>query len=57
MIHSDFERGFISAEVVAYEDFLSSGSESAARAVGKLRLEGRDYIVRDGDVVHFRFNV
>ena len=57
VIHSDFERGFISAEVVAYEDFLSSGSESAARAVGKLRLEGRDYIVRDGDVVHFRFNV
>jgi hypothetical protein len=57
VIHSDFERGFISAEVIAYEDFLSCGSESAARAAGKLRLEGRDYVVRDGDVVHFRFNI
>jgi hypothetical protein len=57
VIHSDFERGFIRAEVVAYDDFVACGGESGAREAGKLRLEGKDYIVRDGDVVHFRFNV
>jgi GTP-binding protein YchF len=57
VIHSDFERGFIRAEVVAYEDLVSSGSMSAAREKGLLRLEGKDYVVQDGDVMHFRFNV
>ncbi len=57
VIHTDFERGFIRAEVIAYEDFIEYGGESGAREAGKLRLEGKDYIVRDGDVVHFRFNV
>jgi GTP-binding protein YchF len=57
VIHSDFERGFIRAEVVAYEDFVRTGSEAAARASGRLRSEGKDYVVQDGDVVHFRFNV
>ncbi|ROR34985.1 redox-regulated ATPase YchF [Inmirania thermothiophila] len=57
VIHSDFERGFIRAEVIAYEDFVACGGEQGAREAGRLRLEGRDYVVRDGDVVHFRFNV
>ena len=57
VIHSDFERGFIKAEVVEYDDFVELGGEKGAREVGKLRLEGKDYIVKDGDVVHFRFNV
>ncbi|MPY76470.1 MAG: redox-regulated ATPase YchF [Alphaproteobacteria bacterium] len=57
VIHSDFERGFICAEVIAYDDFVSCGSEQAAKEAGKMRQEGRDYIVQDGDVVHFRFNV
>jgi len=56
-IHSDMERGFIRAEVVSYEDFLSCGSELSARERGVLRSEGQDYIVQDGDVIHFRFNV
>ncbi len=56
-IHTDFEKGFIRAEVTAYEDFLACGGESGAKAAGKLRLEGRDYAVREGDVMHFRFNV
>ena len=56
-IHSDFEQGFIRAEVIAYEDFVACGGEQGAKAAGKWRLEGRDYVVRDGDVVHFRFNV
>ena len=56
-IHSDFKRGFICAEVVAYEDYLRLGGEAAAREAGKLRQEGRDYVVQDGDVIHFRFNV
>lgn len=56
-IHSDFERGFIRAEVIAYEDFVALGGEVGARNAGRLRLEGKDYEVRDGDVVHFRFNV
>lgn len=56
-IHSDFEKGFIRAEVVAYDDFVGLGGEAGAREAGRLRLEGRDYVVRDGDVMHFRFNV
>jgi ribosome-binding ATPase YchF (GTP1/OBG family) len=56
-IHSDIERGFIRAEVVAYEDFIAFGSESKCKEAGKLRLEGKDYIVKDGDIVHFRFAV
>lgn len=56
-IHTDFERGFIRAEVVGYEDFIQYRGESGAKEVGKWRLEGKDYIVKDGDVVHFRFNV
>ena len=56
-IHSDMERGFIRAEVVSYEDFLRCGSEHVARERGLLRAEGRDYVVQDGDVIHFRFNV
>ncbi len=57
VIHTDFERGFIRAEVVAYDDFVSCNGEQGAKEAGKLRVEGKDYIVKDGDVVHFRFNV
>lgn len=57
VIHSDFERGFIRAEVVSYEDLTTNGSMNAAKDKGLLRLEGKDYIVQDGDVMHFRFNV
>jgi ribosome-binding ATPase len=57
VIHTDFERGFIRAEVAAYDDFVAHGGEQGAREAGKLRLEGKDYMVRDGDVIHFRFNV
>jgi len=57
VIHTDFERGFIRAEVAAYADYVAAGGEQGAREAGKLRLEGRDYVVRDGDVIHFRFNV
>jgi len=57
IIHSDFERGFIRAETVAYDDLLAAGNMVAAREAGKVRLEGKDYIVQDGDVIHFRFNV
>jgi hypothetical protein len=56
-IHSDFERGFIKAEVVRYEDLVRLGSESAARTQGKLRIEGKEYVVEDGDVIHFKFSV
>ena len=56
-IHTDFEKGFIRAEVVAYDDFIGYGGENGAKEAGKLRLEGKDYIVQDGDVMHFRFNV
>lgn len=56
-IHSDFQRGFIRAEVTAFDDFIGCGGEAGARAAGKLRLEGKDYIVAEGDVMHFRFNV
>lgn len=57
VIHSDFERGFIRAEVVSYEDLTNAGSFAKARESGRLRLEGKEYVVKDGDVVHFRFNV
>ena len=56
-IHNDFEKGFIRAEVISYEDFIKYGGEAGAKEAGKMRLEGKDYIVQDGDVMHFRFNV
>jgi ribosome-binding ATPase YchF (GTP1/OBG family) len=57
IIHSDFEKGFIRAEVIKYEDFVDYGSESKIREVGKLKVEGKEYVVEDGDIIHFRFNV
>ena len=57
VIHTDFEKGFIKAEVIAYKDFIQYGSEAACRENGKLRIEGKEYLVQDGDVMHFRFNV
>lgn len=57
VIHTDFEKGFIKAEVIAYNDYVSLGSEAACREAGKLRMEGKEYVVNDGDVMHFRFNV
>lgn len=57
VIHSDFERGFIRAEVVSYDDLVAAGSMNGAKERGQLRLEGKDYVVQDGDVIHFRFNV
>jgi ribosome-binding ATPase len=57
VIHTDFEKGFIKAEVIAYNDFTTLKSEAACREVGKLRIEGKEYIVQDGDIMHFRFNV
>ncbi len=57
VIHTDFEKGFIRAEVIRYEDFTSYGSEAAAREAGKLNIEGKSYVVKDGDIMHFRFNV
>jgi ribosome-binding ATPase len=57
VIHSDFQRGFIKAEIVSFDDLIAAGSIAAARAAGKVRIEGKDYIMRDGDVVEFRFNV
>jgi GTP-binding protein YchF len=57
VIHTDFEKGFIKAEVIGYDDFIQFGSESAARDAGRLRIEGKEYVVKDGDVMHFRFNV
>jgi ribosome-binding ATPase len=57
VIHTDFEKGFIKAEVIGYDDFINYGSEAACREVGKLRIEGKEYQVKDGDVMHFRFNV
>jgi GTP-binding protein YchF len=57
VIHTDFERGFIRAEVTAYDDFVAHNGEQGAKEAGKLRLEGKEYIVKDGDVMHFRFNV
>ena len=57
VIHTDFQRGFIKAEIVSFDDLMAAGSVAAARAVGKARIEGKDYVMRDGDVVEFRFNV
>jgi GTP-binding protein YchF len=57
VIHTDFERGFIRAEVIAYADYIAFNGESGAREVGKWRLEGKEYVVQEGDVMHFRFNV
>ncbi|HCA83300.1 MAG TPA: redox-regulated ATPase YchF, partial [Flavobacteriales bacterium] len=57
VIHTDFEKGFIRAEVIHYEDYIKYGSETACKDVGKLSVEGKEYIVQDGDVMHFRFNV
>lgn len=57
VIHTDFQRGFIKAEVVAFDDLVEAGSMSAAKAAGKARIEGKEYIMKDGDVVEFRFNV
>ena len=57
VIHTDFEKGFIKAEVIAYDDYIQYGSEAACREAGKLRIEGKEYVVKDGDVMHFRFNV
>jgi ribosome-binding ATPase YchF (GTP1/OBG family) len=57
VIHNDFEKGFIRAEVISYEDFIEYGGEQGAKEAGKNRLEGKEYIVQNGDVMHFRFNV
>ena len=56
-IHTDFERGFIRAETIAYDDFITFGGETGAKDAGKMRSEGKDYVVQDGDVLLFRFNV
>jgi ribosome-binding ATPase YchF (GTP1/OBG family) len=57
VIHTDFERGFIRAQTIAYEDYVAAGGEHAAKEAGKMRSEGKDYVVRDGDVMNFLFNV
>ena len=57
VIHTDFEKGFIRAEVINYVDYEKFGSEVKVKEAGKMRVEGKDYIVKDGDVMHFRFNV
>ena len=57
VIHTDFEKGFIRAEVIKYDDYITLGSELACKEAGKLSIEGKDYIVQDGDIMHFRFNV
>ena len=57
VIHTDFERGFIRAEVIGFEDFVANKGEQGSKEAGKMRLEGKEYIVKDGDVMHFRFNV
>ena len=57
VIHTDFEKGFIRAETIAYDDFIRYRGESGARDAGRLRLEGKEYLVQEGDVLHFRFNV
>ncbi|MCB0376807.1 MAG: DUF933 domain-containing protein, partial [Sinomicrobium sp.] len=57
VIHTDFEKGFIRAEVIAYTDFVSYGSEAKVKEAGKMRVEGKNYVVQDGDVMHFLFNV
>ena len=57
VIHTDFEKGFIRAEVIKYEDYINYGSEAAVKEAGKMSVEGKDYVVQDGDIMHFRFNV
>ena len=57
VIHTDFERGFIRAEIIKYEDYIHYGSEAAVKEAGKLHIEGKDYVMQDGDIVVFRFNV
>jgi ribosome-binding ATPase YchF (GTP1/OBG family) len=57
VIHTDFQRGFIKAEVVSYDDLIAAGSMAEAKAKGQVRIEGKDYVMADGDVVEFRFNV
>ena len=57
IIHTDFEKGFIRAEVIKYDDYIRYGSEAAVREAGKMGVEGKDYVVQDGDIMHFRFNV
>ena len=57
VIHTDFEKGFIRAEVIKYDDFINYGSEAAVKEAGKLSVEGKEYVVQDGDIMHFRFNV
>ena len=57
VIHTDFEKGFIRAETIAFDDYVRCKGENGAKDAGKMRLEGKDYVVRDGDVMHFRFNV
>ena len=56
MIHTDFQKGFIKAEIVSYDDLMTAGSMAAAKAAGRVRLEGKDYVMADGDVVEFRFS-
>jgi ribosome-binding ATPase YchF (GTP1/OBG family) len=57
VIHTDFERGFIRAEVIGFDDYVACKGEQGAKEAGKMRLEGKEYVVRDGNVVHFRFNI
>ncbi len=57
VIHTDFEKGFIRAETITFDDFVKFKGEAGAKEAGRMRLEGKDYVVRDGDVMHFRFNV
>ncbi|MDR1333768.1 MAG: DUF933 domain-containing protein, partial [Holosporaceae bacterium] len=57
VIHTDFERGFICAETIGYDDYVACNGENGAKSAGKMRLEGKEYIINDGDVLHFRFNV
>ena len=57
IIHTDFERGFIAAETIGYEDLVNAGNRQKARELGKVRIEGKEYVVKDGDIINFRFNV
>ena len=57
VIHTDFEKGFIRAEVIKYDDYIAYGSEAAVKEAGKMSVEGKEYVVQDGDIMHFRFNV
>ena len=57
IIHTDFQKGFIRAETISYEDLVASGSEAKAKELGKFRLEGKEYVAKDGDIFHFRFNL